>query len=777
MRTKKLVALTAGGGLVLTPLGLMPAPSAVAAPGTGSFFVSAEDWVTGQGLPGLQVTLYDAATGATVGSVATTSTDDPGTPWDEGGQAVFRDLDSGSYTAKVHDPTGKHVDKFTRVRPIDTEDYYSSASDFVALVPTTVEVGILSGTITQSTDGNGDLEALVEVFPAGATEASIASGAVRPLVTDHVYAYDYDDNDEDGLHSGDWSVKVPGGQSYKVRVSDTDTDRTCHSGEDYSYVCEYDTRVWVGGVGATAASATSFPVSSSGKVSAGTKQLPVAPVSSDDRITGTVTGAGGTALDDVEVELFKQLPGEGGAPTWKEVASTETGDDGTFGFDEAGQYVWDEEDYYYDGEYHGGWDYAGEGPLTAGTYTLRYTDGTGYAEEQLEYVTTFLGKVAPDPSMPAQVPATASTITLADSGTATGDLTMTRRTVANTSGTYGVLTDDTGNPHRGWISFVDQSGNQVWSTSTRRDGTFSAPTSSLPPGQYRMYAESSDRGALSGWVGGKTFRQARVITIGITGVSNAGGTALLRPATLAGTISAAALPGTDDTARWVTLLGPNGHLLDELPTAADGTFSVRVAPGTYYLAADGVSYSSFDSSDVGISEVDLVEQFWRGSYSLAGATPLVVGSGGQVTGLDMTLSNKLVATAAPAISGTARSGGTLTTTVGSWNVSDDLTFAVAWLRGGSVVGTGTSYAVSPGDAGQALTVQVTATDATGTYQTGTSTSTVGIEQAAPPAKPTKPTKPNKPNKGGKGKGKGKGKGGKGKGKGKGGKGKGGKGKK
>ena len=90
---------------------------------------------------------------------------------------------------------------------------------------------------------------------------------------------------------------------------------------------------------------------------------------------------------------------------------------------------------------------------------------------------------------------------------------------------------------------------------------------------------------------------------------DAGSTDLARPATLAGTISTAAINGTDDSFRWVTILTGNGHAVDDVATEDDGSFSLEVAPGKYYLAADGYAFSSFDTSDVQTSGVDLIEEF------------------------------------------------------------------------------------------------------------------------------------------------------------------------
>ena len=69
-------------------------------------------------------------------------------------------------------------------------------------------------------------------------------------------------------------------------------------------------------------------------------------------------------------------------------------------------------------------------------------------------------------------------------------------------------------------------------------------------------------------------------------------------------------------------------------------------------------------------------------------------------------------TAAPAISGTAAAGQTLTCSTGSWTGTTPQTYTYQWQRGGTVVSgaTGTTYAVTSADAGASLTCTVTATN-------------------------------------------------------------------
>lgn len=73
-------------------------------------------------------------------------------------------------------------------------------------------------------------------------------------------------------------------------------------------------------------------------------------------------------------------------------------------------------------------------------------------------------------------------------------------------------------------------------------------------------------------------------------------------------------------------------------------------------------------------------------------------------------------TVAPALSGTATVGQTLTVTNGTWTGSPTPTYSRAWLRDGVVIpgATGTTYVLVGADEDAVITVRVTATNTTGT---------------------------------------------------------------
>jgi hypothetical protein len=62
------------------------------------------------------------------------------------------------------------------------------------------------------------------------------------------------------------------------------------------------------------------------------------------------------------------------------------------------------------------------------------------------------------------------------------------------------------------------------------------------------------------------------------------------------------------------------------------------------------------------------------------------------------------------ISGKFQIGKTLTGDRGRWNRSGGSTFGYEWLRGGTVVGTGTTYRLTAADAGKSVALRVTNTN-------------------------------------------------------------------
>jgi hypothetical protein len=93
---------------------------------------------------------------------------------------------------------------------------------------------------------------------------------------------------------------------------------------------------------------------------------------------------------------------------------------------------------------------------------------------------------------------------------------------------------------------------------------------------------------------------------------------------------------------------------------------------------------------------------------------------------------KPAASAAPTLSGEARQGSRLTTTVGSWSSASSVRFAYAWLRcdgaGNACAAipgaTGSSYTLAAADVGHRIRSQITVTNATGATSASSNPTTV-----------------------------------------------------
>lgn len=90
-------------------------------------------------------------------------------------------------------------------------------------------------------------------------------------------------------------------------------------------------------------------------------------------------------------------------------------------------------------------------------------------------------------------------------------------------------------------------------------------------------------------------------------------------------------------------------------------------------------------------------------------------------------------TGTASISGTAQSGKTLTGSLSGSNASGTISYV--WQRGGSTVGTGTTYLLGSADVGQVITLVVTASDQTGSL-TAASAAVTKAENTTVPAAPT-----------------------------------------
>ena len=77
-------------------------------------------------------------------------------------------------------------------------------------------------------------------------------------------------------------------------------------------------------------------------------------------------------------------------------------------------------------------------------------------------------------------------------------------------------------------------------------------------------------------------------------------------------------------------------------------------------------------------------------------------------------------TVAPAITGTAQEGQTLTCSTGTWTGTPIITYAYQWKRNGSNIGSATNstYLLVAADVGQSIKCTVTATNGAGSARVG-----------------------------------------------------------
>ncbi|MDR1824930.1 MAG: CAP domain-containing protein, partial [Bifidobacteriaceae bacterium] len=153
---------------------------------------------------------------------------------------------------------------------------------------------------------------------------------------------------------------------------------------------------------------------------------------------------------------------------------------------------------------------------------------------------------------------------------------------------------------------------------------------------------------------------------------------------------------------------------------ASGTFSIELPPGECLriTVQDGAGYS--------------VRSTW-GSDDLTYHYPAAGTSGVQLYVGTGTVTISL------AVTGTAKVGQTLTANVGTFPTQ--ATWSVAWYRGSTLVGSGTTYVVKADDVGSSLTAKVTATYYTWTSANAQASSAMVPAVATSTPTPTKTTTP------------------------------------
>ena len=411
--------------------------------------------------------------------------------------------------------------------------------------------------------------------------------------------------------------------------------------------CEDYPPIWIGPAGATYQTATTISV-----VEAGTT-APTVTLRAGSKITGTVKASDGSAIGDVRVVAVAagQDPEES-----EPIASARSDEKGTYTLRR----------------------------LAAGTYDLRFTDPLGdFQPKVLKNVVVKTDDVSGKDVTLDKVPASTDTNLLK------GKITSAAKSVIG--GIY--------------VTVVDTASGNTYDGLTRRDGTWSIE---VEPGTYKVQfsddqgdAEGDPRYVTEWYDDAPTYRTAREVKVGTKTVTlNA---QLTKLGSISGTIST---PGPwDETSFYVELYDEDGDRAGSSDTDSTGRYQLpKVVPGTYFVRVTGYVYSENDGGK------ELIRQFYAGKFSLAAATPVVVGDGQAVTKRNVTLTRQITNVSVPKVSGTAAKAKTVTATAGKWSIAVDVQHAYQWYRGTSKISgaTKSTYQATSADVGKQLKVCVVA---------------------------------------------------------------------
>jgi len=190
----------------------------------------------------------------------------------------------------------------------------------------------------------------------------------------------------------------------------------------------------------------------------------------------------------------------------------------------------------------------------------------------------------------------------------------------------------------------------------------------------------------------------------------------------------------------VSIYDADGNPVDFTDTDAAGNFSIDLAPGSYYVRADGSTWSTWTPTGSTSPEYADSYRFLAGYYggtkavSLATAKKIVVGSNGTVSVGTITLTNAYHALQKPFIKAPKgiHKGAKLSVGRGVWNHSADTHFTYVWKVGKKTLSTKAKLKITKkvwkklgnGRKVKKLTVTVTANDNFGYLVSGSSTQKV-----------------------------------------------------
>jgi uncharacterized protein YukE len=189
----------------------------------------------------------------------------------------------------------------------------------------------------------------------------------------------------------------------------------------------------------------------------------------------------------------------------------------------------------------------------------------------------------------------------------------------------------------------------------------------------------------------------------------------------------------------------NGVDLADALHDRDNYFNARITEYGQYVTTKNPNYVNQLGMETSIIRADgaLPNNATSASVHVEVSTDLVMP--GAMTLVSDQAASAPAATVAPAITGTARDGQTLTASQGTWSGTTPMQFAYQWLRCNSSgtgcadipSATGATYAAGSGDVGSTLRVKVTASNVVGS-SSSTSSQTAAVT-VRPPANTAAPT--------------------------------------
>ena len=246
----------------------------------------------------------------------------------------------------------------------------------------------------------------------------------------------------------------------------------------------------------------------------------------------------------------------------------------------------------------------------------------------------------------------------------------------------------------------------VATVSTDRTGTYRV--TNLDPSfrsedAFKVYAQDTfdvEKGAyarMPRWFGGaQTYAGAS--TVGVP----TGGAVITLPLTggIAGAVSSEAnLPVYGITVKMFDAKGNPETMSGEAFTEENGSWATTsLVPGTYKV------FFSQSGSRAGLSHAPE----WYDDATFDKAKTITVRSGQTVTGIDAALGQEFKAVRKPEIRGKQYLGGKLRAYPGVWALESGTTFGYEWLIGDTVVGTGSTYAVTRAAKNKRVTLRVLA---------------------------------------------------------------------